>query len=155
MYAAAEKLADGSLRGWLKVPVEERATRSIFTIQQDVRLLNENVIEQTLGKPLEKVMTTRGLRPQDVDWFVPHMSSEYFRKQIIERMEIVGFPVPQEKWFTNLHEKGNTGSASIYIMLEELLHGGRLSDGQRILCYVPESGRFTGSLIYLTAVAHA
>ena len=70
-------------------------------------------------------------------------------------MAAVGFPVAPEKWFTNLHTKGNTGSTSIYIMIDELLKSGRLKAGDRLLCFIPESGRFTGSLMYLTAVDHA
>ncbi len=155
MYAGGEKRADGSLRGWQDLPAGEWASRSVFAVKQDVRLLNESVVYQTAGKPLEKVMATRGLRPEAVDWFLPHMSSEYFRQPIAECMAAVGFPLAAEKWFTNLHTKGNTGSASIYIMLDELLNSGRLAAGQRILCFVPESGRFTGSLIYLTVVADA
>jgi len=50
---------------------------------------------------------------------------------------------------------GNVGSASIYIMLDELLRSGRLKDGQHLLCWVPESGRFSSGFIYLTAIRHA
>jgi 3-oxoacyl-[acyl-carrier-protein] synthase-3 len=74
---------------------------------------------------------------------------------IADCMAAVGFPVPQEKWFTNLQTKGNTGSAAIYIMLDELLKSDKLQAGDRLLCFIPESGRFTGSLMYLTAVSHA
>ncbi len=57
-----------------------------------------------------------------------------------------GVDIPQERWFTNLATKGNTGAASIYIINDELRRSGRLRTGQRLLCYVPESGRFaTGS----------
>ncbi|MDP3538627.1 MAG: beta-ketoacyl-ACP synthase III [Azonexus sp.] len=155
MYAGGEKQEDGSLRGWKTFPASEWAQRSIFAVKQDVRLLNESVVYQTIGKPLEKVMVTRGLTPADVDWYLPHMSSEYFRMPIADCMAAVGFPVPQEKWFTNLQTKGNTGSAAIYIMLDELLKSGKLKTGDRLLCFIPESGRFTGSLMYLTAVDHA
>lgn len=155
MYAGGEKQEDGSLRGWKTFPASEWAQRSIFAVKQDVRLLNESVVYQTIGKPLEKVMVTRGLTPADVDWYLPHMSSEYFRMPIADCMAAVGFPVPQEKWFTNLQTKGNTGSAAIYIMLDELLKSGKLKSGDRLLCFIPESGRFTGSLMYLTAVDHA
>ena len=118
-------------------------------------MLNENVAYQTVGKSLIKAMATRGLRPDAVEWFLPHMSSEYFRVPTADCMASVGFPVAQEKWFTNLHTKGNTGSASIYIMIDELLKSGRLKSGDRLLCFIPESGRFTGSLMHLTAVDHA
>ena len=155
MFAGSEKQANGSLKGWQEFPHSEWASRSVFAIKQDVRLLNENVAYQTVGKSLEKAMATRGLRPDAVDWFLPHISSEYFRKPTADCMTTVGFPVPQEKWFTNLHTKGNTGSASIYIMIDELLKSGRLKAGDRLLCFIPESGRFTGSLMHLTAVDHA
>ena len=155
MYAGGEKQSDGSLKGWKEFPADEWSKRSVFSVKQDVRLLNESVVYQTIGKPLEKVMLTRGLTPAAVDWFLPHMSSEYFRKPIADCMASVGFPVAQEKWFTNLHTKGNTGSAAIYIMVDELLKSGKLKAGERLLCFIPESGRFTGSLMYLTVVDHA
>ena len=155
MYAGGEKQSDGSLKGWKEFPADEWTKRSVFSVKQDVRLLNESVVYQTIGKPLEKVMLTRGLTPAAVDWFLPHMSSEYFRKPIAECLASVGFPVAQEKWFTNLHTKGNTGSAAIYIMVDELLKSGKLKAGERLLCFIPESGRFTGSLMYLTVVDHA
>lgn len=155
MYAGGEKQQDGSLRGWKTYPAHEWGRRSLFAIKQDVRLLNENIVRQTIGKILEKSLATRDLQADAVDWFLPHMSSEYFRQPLAEHMAALGFPVPQEKWFTNLHTKGNTGAASIYIMIDELFKSGRLKNGDRLLCFIPESGRFTGSLMHLTAVDHA
>jgi len=155
MVAGGEKRPDGSLQGWQTFPSGEWTTRSVFAIKQDVRLLNENVTYQTLGKSLENAIATRGLKPADVDWFLPHMSSEYFRQPMADCMAALGFPVAAEKWFTNLHTRGNTGSASIYIMIDELLRSGRLAAGDRLLCFIPESGRFTGSLMHLTAVTDA
>ena len=155
MYAGGEKQEDGSLKGWKEFPADEWTKRSVFSVKQDVRLLNESVVYQTFGKSLERVMHTRGLTPANVDWFLPHMSSEYFRRPITDCMASTGFTVPQERWFTNLHTKGNTGSAAIYIMLDELFKSGKLKAGERLLCFIPESGRFTGSLMYLTVVDHA
>ncbi|MBU1363249.1 MAG: beta-ketoacyl-ACP synthase III [Gammaproteobacteria bacterium] len=155
MYAGGEKLGDGSLQGWQHYSQEQRAAQSIFSIKQDVRLLNAEVTYQTIGKSLEKMQRTRDVKPADINWFLPHMSSEYFRQPMADCMAAVGFPIAQKKWFTNLQTKGNTGSASIYIMIDELLKSGRLEHGDRLLCFIPESGRFTGSLMHLTAVDHA
>jgi 3-oxoacyl-[acyl-carrier-protein] synthase-3 len=66
-----------------------------------------------------------------------------------------GLPIPQERWFTNLATVGNTGSAAIYLMLDELMKSGRVRDGDRLLCFIPESGRFSSGFMYLTARAHA
>ncbi|MCG2577707.1 beta-ketoacyl-ACP synthase III [Dechloromonas sp. XY25] len=155
MYAGAEKLADGTLKGWQQYSPEDWNSRSIFTVKQDVRLLNEAVAYQTIGKSLEQAKTQRHLSAEAIDWFLPHMSSEYFRQPMADCMAASGVSIPQERWFTNLHSKGNTGSASIYIMVDELLKSGRLENGDTLLCFVPESGRFTGSLMHLTAVDHA
>lgn len=155
MYAGGEKQADGSLKGWQAFAADEWAARSVFSVKQDVRLLNENVAYQTIGKLLKKAVQTRGLTPEEIDWFLPHMSSEYFRQPVADCMAAGDFIVPQEKWFTNLQTKGNTGSASIFIMVDELFKSGRLAAGNRLLCFIPESGRFTGSLMHLTAVNHA
>lgn len=155
MYAGGEKQEDGSLKGWQEFSAEDWTQRSVFTVKQDVRLLNAAVIDETFGKPVRLAMQKYGLRAEDIDYLLPHMSSEYFHQPIAQCIAASGFPIPEEKWFTNLHTKGNTGSASVYIMVDELLKSGRLRHGQRILCMVPESGRFTGALIHLTAVDHA
>lgn len=155
MYMGAEKDASGALRGWMLYPAHEREARSVFALKQDVRLLNDEVTAHTLVKPLARVIARRGLSSDSVDWFLPHYSSEYFRRPVAEGLALAGLPVPQERWFTNLEEVGNVGSASIYIMLDELLRSGRLKDGQHLLCWVPESGRFSSGFIYLTAIRHA
>jgi 3-oxoacyl-[acyl-carrier-protein] synthase-3 len=155
MYLGAEKLADGSLRGWMDYPAREREAHSLFALKQDVRLLNEAVVEYTAVRPLQRVVARRGLGLEDVDWFLPHISSEYFRKPLAEGLARAGLPIAQERWFTNLDSVGNTGSAAVYLMLDELVRSGRLRDGQRVLCFVPESGRFSSGFIYLTAKTHA
>ena len=43
------------------------------------------------------------------------------------------------RWFTNLSTKGNTGSASIYIILDELASSGKIRSGDRLLCFIPET----------------
>ena len=155
MYLGAEKQADGALRGWMHYSARERETKSLFTLKQDVKLLNEAVVEYTLVKPLQRVIARRSLSLDGVDWFLLHMSSEYFRIPATNGLARAGLPVPRQKWFTNLDTVGNTGSAAVYLMLEELLHSGKLKDGQHLLCVVPESGRFSSGFIYLTVVAHA
>jgi 3-oxoacyl-[acyl-carrier-protein] synthase-3 len=155
MYLGAEKQADGRLRGWTQFSAREREERLVFALKQDVKLLNESVVDYTLVKPLQRVVAQRSLAPGGVDWFLPHMSSEYFRAPVADGLARAGLPIPHDRWFTNLASVGNTGSAAIYIMLDELLRSGRVRDGQHLLCFVPESGRFSSGFIYLTATAHA
>jgi 3-oxoacyl-[acyl-carrier-protein] synthase-3 len=146
----AVKQDDGSLRGWPLMDQQERAETSAMAIKQDVRLLNEHVMDYTVYHALVRLRDKHSLQPNDFDWFLPHYSSQYFRGQVHDCMRRAGMAIPDERWFTNLATRGNTGSASIYIMLAELFHSGRLERGQRILCYIPESGRFSTAFMALT-----
>ena len=152
MYSGAEKNADASLTGWQQFSPLEWATRSVFTVKQDVKLLNEHVVRATLTDPLRELVRKHGLSAQQVDWFLPHYSSCYFADLVEQGLAEAGVHIPRERWFTNLVEKGNTGSASPYIMLDELFRSGRIGKGQKLLLYVPESGRFSSAFIYMEAV---
>ena len=151
MYAGAKK-ENGKLRGYREFSQETWTEESLFSVKQDVKLLNENIANITIKRTLEKVLEKRELRADEVDWFLPHYSSEYFRDDAYNSLVEAGFEIPKEKWFTNLTKCGNTGSASIYIILEELFNSNILSKGQKILCYIPESGRFSSSFMLLEVV---
>ncbi len=152
MYAGAEKLADGSLKGWREYLPQAWLDESLFTIKQDVKLLNEKIVEYTVTKSLKRLLAAGKFVPANIDWFLPHYSSDFFRERVAVGLKEAGCPIPQEKWFTNLSSKGNTGSASIYIILEELFDSGRLQPGEKILCFIPESGRFSTAFMHLTVV---
>ncbi|MDD3815171.1 MAG: beta-ketoacyl-ACP synthase III [Desulfocapsaceae bacterium] len=152
MYAGAEKDEDGSLKGWREYLPQEWLEQSIFAIKQDVKLLNDKIIEYTITKPLQELVTQGKIDPETIDWYLPHYSSGFFRDKVYQGMQVAGCDIPQEKWFTNLSSKGNTGSASIYIILEELFNSGRLKKGETVLCYIPESGRFSTAFMHLTVV---
>ncbi|MGN6862298.1 3-oxoacyl-[acyl-carrier-protein] synthase III C-terminal domain-containing protein, partial [Neisseria sp. P0021.S004] len=125
---------------------------SLMAVKQDVKLLNENIVRYTVEKPLSQIAAKHGIRAEEIDWFLPHYSSGFFRDRLSDGLKNIGFDIPQEKWFTNLHSKGNTGSASIYIILEEFMRTFPIEHGQKILCYVPESGRFSTCFMLLEAV---
>ena len=152
MYAGAVKDSCGNVTGWARFTPMERAQRTIMAVRQDVKLLNEHIAYYTVQKPLEVLAVKRGLKGEDIDWFLPHYSSKYFRDKVHAHMVKAGVEVPQERWFTNLPYKGNTGSASIYIIIDELLRSGRLQRGQRLLAFVPESGRFAAGFMHMTVV---
>ena len=152
MYSGAEKNADGSLTGWQHFSSQEWATRSVFSVKQDVRLLNENVVQSTLTEPLRALIEKRQLCQRRIDWFLPHMSSNYFAAPIERSLAEVGLDIPRQRWFTNLSEKGNTGSASPFIMLDELFRSGLLKRGETVLLFAPESGRFSSGFVFMEAV---
>jgi 3-oxoacyl-[acyl-carrier-protein] synthase III len=149
MYGGGVKLEGGGTAGWRQVediPADQRPY--LFNVRQDIKLLDKHIVE-TMGRTLHHAVEKHGLTPDDVDWFLPHYSSGYFRPRFYEGMKQVGFEIPYDKWFTNLTTKGNTGSAAIYIILEELFRSDKLRPGQRLLCFIPESARFSHCFMML------
>jgi 3-oxoacyl-[acyl-carrier-protein] synthase-3 len=149
MYAGAERTNDGDLIGWASFSEQDWLTRSIFSLKQDARYLGESITELGLDF-LKEVAERRNLNVNGIDWFLPHLSSMYFRDKIMQALAKGGFSIPEEKWFVNLPSVGNVASASFFLMLEELYSSGRLMKGQRILCMIPESARFSYGFCHLT-----
>ncbi|MEA3464594.1 MAG: beta-ketoacyl-ACP synthase III [Thermodesulfobacteriota bacterium] len=153
MYAGAIKTKTGKIKGWRNLPtLQDAIEQHAFLIKQDIKLLNEEIVTTAVDRTLLPIIKKRQLTPEEITWFLPHYSSDYFRKRLYTRMEEKGFHIPYERWFTNLETKGNTGAASIYIMLYELFHSGRLKKGDKILCFIPESGRFTICYMLLSVI---
>ncbi len=154
MYAGGKKMSDGRVRGWRQLASSLAAAEAnYFAVRQDVKLLDEHIVSTAMARALPEIAGKRGLRPADIDWYLPHYSSAYFRDKFYQGMKESGFEIPYEKWFTNLAEVGNIGSASIYLLMEGLLKSGRLRDGDKVLCFIPESGRFSHCFMLLTVVA--
>ncbi|MEO6589517.1 MAG: beta-ketoacyl-ACP synthase III, partial [Pyrinomonadaceae bacterium] len=152
MYSGANKTKDGNMgkSWWDYANFSEAASNGAMLLKQDVRIL-DNVVKLGVNRYFE-LIGENNFAPDEIDWFVCHYSSHVFRSKIIELLERGGAMIPEERWFTNLYSKGNTGAASIFIMLEELFNSGKLQAGQKILCMVPESGRFIVSFMWLTVV---
>ncbi|MGE0423997.1 MAG: 3-oxoacyl-[acyl-carrier-protein] synthase III C-terminal domain-containing protein [Reyranellaceae bacterium] len=136
---------------WSNYPTLEEARRAgAFLLQQDLESLDA-IVPLGVRRYFELIEDGR-LDPHAVDFALYHFSTDHFRKRLIEASRAAGAPFDPAKLFTNLYERGNTGSASIFVMLDELFKSGRLKPGQRILCMVPESGRFIISFMHLTVV---
>jgi len=151
MYMGADKLEDGSLKGFMDYTPEEVMTQSIFSVKQDISLLSDNIVPLG-GKKIKEIFEKRGLTASDIDWFLPHISSNFFRSKIYDMVEEYGGGIPYEKWFINLYTVGNVGAASIYLMINELFNSGKLKKGEKILLLVPESARFSYMYAMLTVV---
>ena len=151
MYAGGEFVGDAFL-GWKEINNQNKHIGGVMNVKQNVKLLNDNVIKYTVEKAFSGSLKKHALTPDEVAYFLPHYSSQFFRQKVYDGLKNIGFEIPFEKWYTNLPIRGNTGSASIYIMLDEFLKTHDLKIGEKILCYIPESGRFSSSFMLLEKV---
>jgi 3-oxoacyl-[acyl-carrier-protein] synthase-3 len=149
MYAGSDKNEDGSTKGWKEFTPDEWLSKSVFALKQDVKLLGKSIVP-TGTRYLKKLIEKRKLDVSTIDYFLPHLSSEFFRGKIAEEIQKQNIDIPQEKWFTNLTKIGNVGAGSVYLMIEELMSSGKLRKGNKILLMVPESARFSYAYALLT-----
>jgi 3-oxoacyl-[acyl-carrier-protein] synthase-3 len=143
---------DGRFRGYKgdRLMAKGPELLDTFTIRQDAGLLDKHIMEcsaDALGRFVRKYE----LPTKTPMWLLPHISSHYFYRRCLAAIAS-HMVVDESRVFSNLADKGNTGSAAWLIMLAELVHGGRLGSGDRILCAIPESARFTAGFAAFTVV---
>ncbi|NRS88626.1 3-oxoacyl-[acyl-carrier-protein] synthase-3 [Flavobacterium sp. 7E] len=149
MYAGGEKQEDGSIKAWSDYNPDEWLKQSIFSIKQDVKLLDAHILEKG-AQSMAEALAKNNILADQIDYFLPHVSSHYFVEGLHKSLAERGMDIPMDKWFMNLARVGNVGSASIYLAVEELMNSGKLKKGDKVLLSVPESGRFSYAYAYLT-----
>ncbi|MEO6175440.1 MAG: beta-ketoacyl-ACP synthase III [Flavobacterium circumlabens] len=149
MYAGGDKLENGEIKAWSDYAPEEWLKESVFAIKQDVKILDEFILSKG-AESMRDAMVKNNITADQVDYFMPHVSSNFFVEGLKKGLTEKGIGMADDKWFMNLSRVGNVGSASIYLALEELMNSGNLKKGDRILLSVPESGRFSFAYAYLT-----
>ena len=149
MYAGADFDDSGKLMGWTHFPEDEWFSRSLFSLKQDTKLLGENIVKMG-GRFFVELMQKYSLTPDKITWFLPHLSSMYFRPRIMKLLEDIQFVIPEERWFLNLPRVGNVAAASAFLMLDELIGTKQLKSGDTLLFMVPESAHFSYAYVHMT-----
>lgn len=119
----------------------EAEAAGALALRQNIRLLPhlfDVAIHEYVG-----LVKEGWIEPGRVDHFLCHYSSARFEGVVDDLMTQAGLAIPKARWYSNLAWRGNTGAASIFIMLSEFAQTRALRPGQRLFCFVPESGRFT------------
>ena len=75
-----------------------------------------------------EVLESNGLSTEDIDWFVIHQANRRIIESVARHLGI-----SMERFPVNLQEYGNTSSASIPILLDEMKRSGKLKKGQRLV----------------------
>lgn len=125
-------------------------SKAPLTLSQDVTILSKHMAPLS-ERVLEEALTRHKEALASYTMVLPHMSSYFFEssvKKIIAKLS----PHKEVAYWTNLKTAGNTGAASIYIMLDEYLKTQPVKAGDRLLLFVPESGQFNYVLISLTVI---
>ncbi|MFF9897637.1 3-oxoacyl-ACP synthase III family protein [Streptomyces longispororuber] len=100
-----------------------------------------NAVRFTVGS-VSRTLKAADLTPEDIDHLLPHQANMRIIDSILQRSR-----VPRDRLLTNIEYYGNTGAASMPIVLAEALDAGRIQRGDRILF-----AAFGAGMVWLTAL---
>jgi 3-oxoacyl-[acyl-carrier-protein] synthase III len=133
-----------------EAPLCMQLQSSPLVLSQDITILAKYMAPLS-KKAVEGALCEHGETLENYTMVLPHMSSYYFERAVRKIMTELS-PNREVPYWTNLRTAGNTGAASIFIMLDEYLKTQPVAAGDRILLFVPESGQFNYVLISLSVV---
>ena len=126
--------ADGDLNGALIVPAGgSRTPTSEQTIEergQYIKMKGQEVFKfavNALPNATLEALNRAGLKPSDIDFFVPHQANSRIIETAAKKLDI-----PLEKFYMNMAKYGNTSAASIGIALTEAFEKGLIKKGDTV-----------------------
>jgi len=137
-YARIQVPAGGS-----RTPLTEAglaARRHLLSIPPGAAPLRDSLrlLTRVCGDALRKA----GIRPDEVDRFVPHQANPRLVEAAAE-----GLGIPSDRVARTLERTGNTSSASIPLALDEDARAGRLRPGDKVLLGVVAGGMTAGAMV--------
>lgn len=147
-------LSAGSERSYLDyASFADAEADGAYALRQNIRLL-PNLFDVGIHE-YSRLVQSGWIDPARIDHFLCHYSSQRFASVVQDLLDKAGLSIPQERWYSNLKTRGNTGASSIFVMLDDFLKQRTVRPGERILCFVPESGRFTVAYVLFEVVGDA
>jgi len=98
-------------------------------MRQNGRAVYEWVVTH-VSAGIKELLAQANMRPDEVDWFIPHSANMRMIEAVRERSGIAA-----DRTLTSIQWFGNTSSASIPLALAPAIADGRIKRGDRILLY--------------------
>ncbi len=141
---------DGRYLDQLYIPAGFRTRPYVSpgTIQREEYLplmVGRDVFKHAVTKlpaSIRKACADAGVTLEQVDWFIAHQANDRINESIRER---VG--VPSEKVPSNIARYGNTSTATIPILVDEMRRDGRLRPGQLVCMLALGAGLHWGAAV--------
>lgn len=95
-----------------------------------------------ISEAVHAALEAGGLKPSDIDWFVPHQANQRILDGTARK---VGIPI--ERVVVTVERHGNTSAASVPLALAEAVQDGRIRQGQLVLLEAMGGGFTWGSAL--------
>lgn len=97
---------------------------------------------RTLAENAEKCLEQAKVKPEEVDWVVPHQANKRIIEAAMNRLDI-----PMEKVIINIEKYGNTSAATVPVAFHESIQSGKIERGQTVLFDVFGAGLTSGATL--------
>ena len=119
--------SDGRYREKLYVDGGPSSTMTTGHLRMEGREVFRHAVTNIAGI-MKEAIEANGLKPDDIDWFVPHQANKRILDGTVRRIGLT-----DEKVIVTLDRHGNTSAASIPLALDTARKDGRIKDGDLIL----------------------
>ena len=138
-FEAIQRPGGGAMR---PVPQANGDDLHHFYLQMNGAVVFKNAVI-AFGDLIEHTLARHRLKPEDVQWIVPHQANERILKAVSKRVGI-----PFEKFVVTLGKYGNTSAASISMALGWAAEEGIFRAGDKIVCCAVGAGfTYAGGLL--------
>ena len=138
---ASHLRSDGRYKEKLFVDGGPSTTKTVGHLRMEGREVFRHAVVN-LAETIEHTLGATGLKPDDIDWFVPHQANSRIIEATAHKLGI-----DRSRVVITVDHHGNTSAASIPLALAEAVADGRIQPGHLVLVEAMGGGFSWGSAL--------
>lgn len=138
---AAKLRSDGSHKTKLYVDGGPSTTKTVGHLRMQGREVFKHAVGM-ITDVIEDSFAIAGIKPDDIDWFVPHQANRRIIEASAKKLGIA-----EEKVVITVDRHGNTSAASVPLALSVAVEDGRIKKGDLILLEAMGGGFTWGAIL--------
>ena len=133
--------SDGRYCDKLYVDGGPSTTKTVGHLRMEGREVFKHAVIN-IAAVMDEAITKAGLKPMDIDWFVPHQANRRILEGTAKKLG-----VPEDRIVMTLDRHGNTSAASIPLAFDAAVKDGRIERGQLVLMEAMGGGFTWGAVL--------
>jgi 3-oxoacyl-[acyl-carrier-protein] synthase-3 len=133
--------SDGRHGDKLYVDGGPSSTKTVGVLRMEGREVFKHAVGN-IASVMKETIEAAGLKPQDIDWFVPHQANKRILEGTAKKLGVA-----EDKVVVTLDRHGNTSAASIPLAFDTAVKDGRITRGQLVLMEAMGGGFTWGAVL--------
>jgi 3-oxoacyl-[acyl-carrier-protein] synthase III len=138
---ASKLRSDGRYSDKLYVDGGPSTTGTVGHLRMEGREVFKHAVNN-IASVMQEVIDEAGIKPSDIDWFVPHQANRRILEGTARKLGI-----PEERIVLTLQDHGNTSAASIPLAFDAGVQDGRIKPGNLVLMEAMGGGFTWGAVL--------